>query len=209
MKLLKYAPHLLNPVDVLNLLMDKTRTRVLAIHHNVTAGRHLNVRGKLIIQLCPKAKLILGDNVQLNSRNRGYHINLFAPIKLMADRPGATISIGSNTRIHGSCLHAYKSITIGKNCLIAGNCQIIDASGHDLSMDKPHTRLTISENAKPVIIEDNVWLGTGCIVLPGVTIGQGTVVAAGSVVVKNLPAYCIAGGNPAAVLRQYPPPTNT
>jgi hypothetical protein len=66
-------------------------------------------------------------------RTAATNLNLYAPVKLMADRPGAEI-------VSGVCLHAYKRITIGENCLIAGNTQIFDGSAHDLcapDVEKP------------------------------------------------------------------------
>jgi len=169
----------------------------------VHAGKSIKVLGRPLLNIHSKADLYLGDNVVINSRNEGYHIQMFSPMKIMVDRPLAVLSIGDNSKIHGSCLHAYKEIRIGKNTLIASNCQIFDCSGHELSMDDPSKRLQTSDRAKPILIGDNVWIGTGCIVLGGVTIGDGSVIAAGSVVVKNIPANCLAGGNPAKVIRQY------
>ena len=164
------------------------------------------VKGTPIIDIVQGAQVIIGQNVTLNSRNRGYHVAMYSPIKIFADTKGAIISIGDNSRIHGSCVHAYKSITIGKNCLIAANTNIFDAQGHLLSFENSSRRIfthdTQSE-AKPVVIEDNVWIGFNSIILPGVTVGEGSIIAAGSVVTKTLPPLCIAGGNPAKVIRAY------
>ncbi|EHH9990959.1 acyltransferase, partial [Escherichia coli] len=111
------------------------------------------------------------------------------------------ISIGKNTRIHGACLHAYNKISIGDRCLIAANVQIIDCNGHESSFENVENRINTSSDGVPVIIEDDVWIGTGSIILPGVTIGRGSIIAAGSVVVKSIPPMCIAGGNPAKVIK--------
>lgn len=161
------------------------------------------INGVPIIDLRNGGKLIIGKNVRLNSFNKGYHLNMFAPVKLFADRPGAVIEIGDNTRIHGSCIHAYSRISIGKNCLIAANCQIFDGSGHDLSFENVDNRIHTTGGARPITISDSVWIGANSIILPGVSIGRGTVVAAGSVVVKDLPPMVIAGGNPARVISRY------
>lgn len=64
-------------------------------------------------------------------------------------------------RFHGSCIHAYSKVEIGKYCLIAANCQIIDGNGHHPSFNKVENRINITGEVKEVIIEDNVWLGTG------------------------------------------------
>lgn len=163
------------------------------------------LRGVPLVELAPGATLRLGRGVTLNSRNRSYHLSMYAPVKLLADRPGALIEIGDDTRINGSCILAYRRVRIGRRCLIAANVQIFDANGHDLSLDAPERRIHTGGDARPVEIGDDVWLGTGCIVMPGVTIGHGTVVAAGSVVSRDLPAGVLAGGMPARVLREATP----
>lgn len=171
--------------------------------------RRIYFSGKIIIKGWPyvkvhkKAKCSFGKNVTLNSQNRNYHVNMFSYVKILADREGAQISIGDNTRIHGSCIHAQKKISVGANCLIAANCQIIDGNGHDLSFPDVTNRINTRGRPKEIIIEDNVWIGANCIVLPGVRIGFGSVIAAGSVVTKDIPPFCVAGGNPARVLKDY------
>ena len=176
------------------------RRKVLRIR-GVEAGSGLLVQGTPLIDVRNGGRIMLGANVTLNSDNRGYHINMYAPVKLYVDRPGAVIQIGDNTRVHGSCIHAYRGISIGRNCLIAANCQIMDGSGHDLSFDRVENRINTTGTAEPILIEDNVWIGANCIILPGVRIGYGSVIAAGSVVAKSIPPYVIAGGNPAKVIR--------
>lgn len=156
-----------------------------------------------IIQIHKDSKLIIGNNVLINSDNFGYHVNMYSKSKLMADKPNAVIKIGDNTRFHGSCIHAYGSIEIGKNCLIAANCQIIDSNGHDASFPEVDDRInTIGGMPKPIIIEDSVWLATGVIVLPGVRIGRGSIISANSVVNKDVPPMVIAGGNPIRVIKK-------
>lgn len=172
----------------------------------VQADGRPTLRGVPLVELAPGAELRLGTGVTLNSRNRGYHLNMYGPVKLLADRPGARIEIGDDTRIHGSCIHAYRSVRIGRRCLIAANVQIFDGSGHDLALDDPARRIQTGGDARPVAIEDDVWLGTGCIVMPGVTIGRGSVIAAGSVVARDVPPGVLAGGVPARVLRAGPAP---
>ena len=166
-------------------------------------GLRLIVKGLPVVDISHGAALKIGNNVLLNSQNLDYHVNMFAPVKLFADRSGATIKIGNNTRIHGSCIHAYELIEIGENCLIAANCQIFDGNGHDLSFDSPENRIKTKGLSKPIRIGDNVWLGTGVIILPGVTIGSGSVIAAGSVVRNSIPAMVVAAGNPAIIIKDY------
>jgi acetyltransferase-like isoleucine patch superfamily enzyme len=170
---------------------------------NIQLGRKVIFRKKPLLDIHKNATLIIGDNVTINSQNKGYHVNMFNPCKLMADRPNAIIEIGDNTRFHGSCIHAYKKISIGKNCLIAANCQIIDGNGHDISIPDTSNRINTTGSSKDVIIEDNVWLATGVVVLPGVTIGKGSIITANSVVHKNIPSMVIAGGNPIKIIKDY------
>ena len=149
------------------------------------------------------AKIIIADNTTINSSNYGYHINIHSKCKLYADRPNGIIEIGKNCRIHGTCLHAYKKIIIGDNCLIAANTHIIDGNGHQLCMDAPENRLIMSDEGKDIIIEDNVWIAANCIILGGSHIGKGSVITAGSVVKGVVPPNCIFGGNPAKLIKEY------
>ncbi|MBW7869117.1 MAG: acyltransferase [Brumimicrobium sp.] len=151
----------------------------------------------------PTAKISIGNGTTINSNNKGYHLNMFSKCKLYADTPYSIIEIGENCRIHGTCIHAQKSIKIGNNVLIAANTQIIDSNGHELNMDKPQKRLIERDEPKEIIIEDNVWIGTGCIILKGSHIKEGAVISAGSVVKGIIPAHCIFGGNPAKLIKQY------
>lgn len=122
---------------------------------------------------------------------------------------GKNIHIGNNVIINMNCTFVdNKEITIGDYVLIASNVQIYTSSHPVL----PQERL-IFENTKepesffktfalPVAIQDNVWVGGGCIILPGVTIGKNSVIGAGSVVTRSIPENSVAVGNPCRVIRQ-------
>lgn len=172
-------------------------------HRKIEFGKKVRVFPMPYIIVRKNCKVIIGNNVTLNSANSGYHLNMHSKIKIMADRLGAKIRIGDNCRIHGACIHAYKSISIGANCLIAANCQIFDGNGHDLSFSDVANRINTKGGAKEVVIQDNVWLGANVIVMPGVLIGKGSVISAGSVVCDDIPPMCLARGNPAQVIRSY------
>lgn len=170
-------------------------------NNNITLRGKLKVKNKPIVNILDGSSLVIGDNVTLNSKNSKYHVNMFAPIKIYIDKIGAKISIGNNTRIHGSCLHAYKSIEIGANCLIAANCQIFDGSGHDISLDDPSKRILSSGGIKPITIGNNCWIGTSAIILPGTKLGNNCVVAAGAVVNGDFKDNSLIGGNPARFIK--------
>lgn len=171
--------------------------------NNIVINGKINISGIPVFVFRENGKLILGNNVSLKSNKKSYHLNMYSSVKIMADRIDAVIEIGANSRINGSCIHAYKSIKIGKNCLIAANCQIIDGNGHDLSFSNVENRINTSGDAEEIIIEDNVWIGANSMILPGVKIGYGSVIAAGSIVAKDIPGMCIAGGNPAKIIKRY------
>lgn len=94
-----------------------------------------------------------------------------------------------------------REIHIGNDVQIGPNVQLLTAT-HPL---EPGLRRDKWEGGKPIIIENNVWLGGGVIVCPGVTIGENTVVGAGAVVTRDLPAGVVAVGNPAKPVRQLDP----
>ncbi|MCI1901491.1 MAG: sugar O-acetyltransferase [Bifidobacteriaceae bacterium] len=89
-------------------------------------------------------------------------------------------------------------ITIGSHVMIAPNVTLV-TTGHPV---KPELRRKAAQYSLPVVIEDNVWLGAGVTVLPGVTIGENSVIGAGSVVTKDIPANSVAYGTPCTVARQ-------
>lgn len=127
---------------------------------------------------------------------------MHSPVKLFADRKGAKVVIKKNTRIHGSCLHAYKYIEIGENCLIAANCQIFDNNGHKVSLKNPADRITTEGLSRAIIIGNNVWVGANSIILPGTNIEDGCVVGAGSIVKGKFNKRQLISGNPAKAIRR-------
>jgi maltose O-acetyltransferase len=108
------------------------------------------------------------------------------------------VSIGPGTFINFGCVMLdVARITIGADCEIATNVQLLTAT-HPV---EPEPRRAGWEYGAPIVIGDNVWLGGGVIVCPGVSIGDDTVVGAGAVVTRDLPAGVVAVGSPARVLR--------
>jgi maltose O-acetyltransferase len=112
---------------------------------------------------------------------------------------GSLITIGAGTFINYDCVMLDAApIVVGAKCQIATRVQLLTAT-HPID---PEPRRRGWESGAPVTLGDNVWLGGGVIVCPGVSIGDDTVVGAGSVVVRDLPAGVVAVGNPARVLRE-------
>lgn len=112
---------------------------------------------------------------------------------------GSHISIGAGTFVNFSCVMLdVAPIRIGAHCQIATGVHIVTAT-HPVD---PEPRRLGWESAEPITLGDNVWLGSVAIVCPGVTIGDDTVVGAGAVVTRDLPAGVVAAGVPARVLRE-------
>ncbi|MFE6281057.1 sugar O-acetyltransferase [Streptomyces sp. NPDC057877] len=111
---------------------------------------------------------------------------------------GSNITIGARTFVnyHLTALDVAP-ITIGEDCQIGPNVQLLTPT-HPV---EPRPRRDKLEAARPITIGDNVWLGGGAIVCPGVTIGDNSVIGAGAVVTKDVPANVVAVGNPARAVR--------
>lgn len=96
----------------------------------------------------------------------------------------------------GCYFQAFAKIQIGKNVWIGQNTGLITAN-HKLLNPEEH------EEGKPIIIGDNVWIGMNCVLLPGVVLGNNTIVGAGSIVTKPFPeGFCVLVGNPARIIRK-------
>ncbi|MEQ1554451.1 MAG: acyltransferase [Ferruginibacter sp.] len=115
---------------------------------------------------------------------------------------GGSIKIGNNCSINPyTIIYGHgKGVVIGDNVLIAAHCVIIPAN-HKFDRKDIPIKLQ-GENYKGIRIEDDVWIGAGCQILDGVTIGKGAIVAAGSVVNKSVESYTIVGGVPAKFIKK-------
>lgn len=112
---------------------------------------------------------------------------------------GKYTSIGDGTFVNRNAFFMDEAlITIGKNCFIGPNVGLYTAN-HPLIAEERNTGI---ETALPISIGDNVWLGGNVSVVPGVVIGERSVIGAGSVVTKNIPANVVAAGNPCRVIRE-------
>lgn len=112
---------------------------------------------------------------------------------------GYNIHIGENFFAnHNFVILDCAKVTFGDNVFIAPNC-VFSTAGHPLDVEQRNKGL---EYAYPITVEDNVWIGASVTVLPNVTIGSGSVIAAGSIVNRDIPKGVIAAGNPCKVIRK-------
>jgi acetyltransferase-like isoleucine patch superfamily enzyme len=142
-------------------------------------------------------QISIGTNVEIR---KGARLETF---KSSHDTQNTTkkIEIGDGTSIH-FYFHcgAFRSVKIGKNVLIAGRVFITDHDHRFNNPDIPTLQAGLG-NIEPVIIEDEVWIGEGAVILKGVTIGKRSVVGANAVVTKNVPPYTVVGGVPAKFIK--------
>lgn len=135
----------------------------------------------------------IGNNCVFRSDHTSNLIGVNHACILSTHDEKAKIIIGDNCGFSGVTIGAATEIRIGNNVLCGANSVITDFDWH----------LNISgTNPAPVIIHDNVWIGLNAVVLKGVEIGENSIIGANSLVVKNIPANVIAGGNPCKVLKQ-------
>lgn len=168
--------------------------------YGVEHGAHCVIHGKLYINLFPTAKVKIGDNLYFSS---GWGINALCANKrgVIYATEHANITIGNNVGMSSVVLWAHESITIGDHVKIGGNSILIDTDSHNMDYLVRRGQYTDWGVSKPIVIEDDVFIGVNCIILKGVTIGARSIIAAGSVVTKSIPADCVAGGNPAKVIK--------
>lgn len=145
-------------------------------------------------------RIVLGARVRLSGKS-----------SISFGRPGPAapeLVVGDGTFIGHNCgFNVGRSVRIGRDCLLATGVEVYDQDGHPL--DAARRRAgdpTPPETIAPVVIGDDVWVGFGALILKGVTVGDRAVVAARSVVTKDVPADTLVAGNPARVVRGLPAP---
>jgi acetyltransferase-like isoleucine patch superfamily enzyme len=120
---------------------------------------------------------------------------LIMPVSISVVR-GATLSIGDQVYMNaGTSIEVWHDVRIGSNCLFGPFASVIDDDRHEV---EPGAIL----HKGPTILGDNVWLGRSAAVMPGVTIGDGSVIGANAVVTRDIPPNCFAAGAPAKVIRK-------
>jgi acetyltransferase-like isoleucine patch superfamily enzyme len=181
-------------------------TPMLMKRKGVQFGDGVVYFGSPIISSANASRIIIGERCVLCSVSAFTALGVRHPVVLRTVRPEAVIQIGSDTGMSGASICAAISIKIGSRVLLGANVTIVDTDFHALDPyvegGRMHNNDPKKVAAAPVIVEDNVFVGANSIILKGVTIGENSVIGAGSVVTRSIPANVIAAGNPARVLRQ-------
>lgn len=194
-------------------LMQRVLSRVKRSWWNLTITPGLRAAGveiaeKVQMQGRPIVSLISGSRIQIGARcvlcsdSQINALGINHPVVLRTMRPGAEIVIGADTGMSGGSICAAVSIRIGTGCLLGANVTLADTDFHALNpANRRYNRNPDEIAVRPIVIEDNVFIGADVFVLKGVTIGKNSVIGAGAVVTQDIPENAIAAGNPAKVIK--------
>ena len=185
--------HFSNPFAHLMLKMQRIRY-----------GKKCKFFGLPVIAQKNGGKIEIGNNMVLASGFLSNMVGMYQRSIIVA-RNGGTVKIGNRVSMSAVTVYAFKHIEIGDNTLIGANTKIFDSDFHPVDPqirmvnrnDKEHTAMA------DTIIGENVFIGCNALILKGVHVGNNSVVGAGSVVTKDVPANCIVGGNPAKVIKYF------
>lgn len=171
-----------------------------------------------IIDRCAYLSIIKPPTNLKTMLSIGKKSQIFSQFNLLTEK--SIITIGNNCQIGNVNFNCADSITVGNDVLMAWGITLIDNDSHSVEWKyrqhdakqsyKDYKKYgNVSQNKdwshveiKPIVIKDKVWIGFNSIILKGVTLGEGCVVGAGSVVTKNVPEYTVVGGNPAKVIKR-------
>ena len=173
--------------------------RMILRMHGAALGENVQIPGKVFWQV-GGGKISFGRDFYFSS---GEGVNPIAGNMQGAVyvEDGARLTIGDNVGMSSTRLWVHNSVTIGDNVKIGACVLITDTDAHPMDY---MARRNTNEGTKsaPIVIEDDVWIGAHSVVLKGVTIGARSIIGAGSVVTRSIPADCVAAGNPCRVIRR-------
>ena len=164
------------------------KVKYCVFKRNAEIGSGLKVRPKMSIK--GPGKVRIGKNVSIDGTSH--------TVTLWTYHPDAEIIVGDNVFLNGTRFGCRKRIEIGDDCIIA-DCRILDTDFHSVYPDRRNDPSSI--RSSPIKIGNNVWVAMACIILPGVSIGDNSTIAAGSVVTEAIPKCSLSGGNPCRVIK--------
>jgi acetyltransferase-like isoleucine patch superfamily enzyme len=164
----------------------------------VKIGKKVVFNGFPVVRRYENSEIVLGDNCLFNSAKNSVRVGLQRRCTFVTLREKSQIIIGNNFGGSAVTFLAAMKIEIGNNVMIGAHSMIIDNDFHHADPNKRHE--TAGVPARPIKIEDNVFIGTNCLILKGITIGENSVIGANSVVINSLPKNSIAIGNPCKIV---------
>ncbi|MCS4149373.1 hypothetical protein GGP52_003085 [Salinibacter ruber] len=169
--------------------------------HGIEWGAGWKIFGRPIIQRHRDSRMTFGDGLYLRSWPRSNPLSPNHPVVLSTRDTEASIIVGENCGFTGTTLVADDRIEVGDRVQVGGNASIVDTDFHPLVPEVRWENFNAGASA-PIVIEDDVFVGMEALILKGVTIGEGAVVGAGSVVAQDVPSRTVVAGNPATVVRE-------
>lgn len=184
-------------------LLFNAINRVIFLLNGVKVGKNVRIRGTIDIRLPDKGEIIIGDNVLINSAAWANPIGWTDKTRFELFENGS-IYIGNNVGISNVSIASSSKVVIGNHVLLGAGVKIYGTDFHPVDPDE---RLSYEQSkytkSSEIVIEDNVFVGAGTIILKGVHIGRGSTIGAGSVVTKNVPANEVWAGNPAKRVKLF------
>ena len=161
--------------------------------------------GQPICSRYPGSFISLGSGVTLDSAIRSNRLGGFSPCVVRTVTPTARIRLGDRVGLSNSVIVAGNSIEIGEDTLLGSGVMVLDNDFHVMGTGFSWVS-ECSINSKPIKIGRGCFIGSRSMILKGVTLGDRAVIGAGAVVTKDVPAYSVAAGNPARIVRTIPNP---
>lgn len=201
----------MNGLDWMNIgrKISGARDRCESVFHawalrrgGVALGPAVAIYGKPIVSLNDDSHVSIGARCSLISKSERTALGVSHPVILRTLRAGARLRIGNDVGLSGAAICAAVEVSIGDRVLLGSGVMISDTDFHPLQpVGRRYAPPPPPRAGDCVLIGDDVFIGARSVILKGVTIGEGTVVGAGSLVTSSLPTRVVAAGNPCRVLR--------
>jgi acetyltransferase-like isoleucine patch superfamily enzyme len=192
-----------------SLSLERLATRCSGLLHlrklrrtGVRVGPNTALLGKPIVSCFEDSSISIGADCFLISRSTWTALGVSHPVIIRTLAQGAEVTIGNECGLSGVTICAAINVSIGNRCLLGADVLIADTDFHSVdTVQRRHLPTPAPSPSDSVRIGNDVFVGARAIILKGVTVGDGSVVGAGSVVTEDIPSGVIAAGNPARVIR--------
>lgn len=172
--------------------------KVCLHYKHAVAGKNLCIKGRLLLQ--GRGRIEIGDDVTIYSH---YAVNPIGGNRTVFQvMDGACLKIGNRVGMSHAVITAYNSVVIEDDVMLGADCKIFDTDFHSLDYEERVHGGDKKVKTAPVKIKKGAFIGTGALILKGVTIGEKSVVGAGAVVTRDVPDGEVWAGNPARCIRK-------